>query len=210
MKTISIISIISIISFLSFISNISTAQVVVVKDPSWQFDDQAKFMEARAQWSAEQAKWAESIAQNAERLQMLKDATRTLKEVNRRIVNINILEDAIVVTARTHEMTIEHIKRIERNQLFSVDEYVMITSMVQRCLSMTAYTIKQLTVVVTDNFAQMGDGERQQNLNIFLTKLQNDLEVIASLLWEIEKMENNLMHLRTTQYMKKALTPKKK
>jgi hypothetical protein len=181
---------------------------VVVKNPAWEAEDHAISMEQRAKWAEEMAKLSEQVHTGRENLQLLKDATKKLREVNRRIANIRMLEDAIFMTMNAYDMAEKHIARIKANDLLDPETYSAVLMRMRHCLSITNYTIDRLKIVITDNFAEMNDSERMKNLDTFLTKLQTDLAIINAFFWEVERLEYNLMHVRTTQYLYDYLTPK--
>jgi len=53
-------------------------------------------------------------------------------------------------------------------------------------LSQTSYSITTLTVVLTDNFSEMSDGERLLNMNQAIKELRENLGVINSAIIEVE------------------------
>ena len=77
----------------------------------------------------------------------------------------------------------------------------MISESMMGLLSQTSYSITTLTVVLTDNFSEMTDGERLLNMNQAIKELRENLGVINSAIIEVEILDNQRMQLRTLNYI---------
>ncbi len=62
----------------------------------------------------------------------------------------------------------------------------MISESMMGLLSQTSYAFSTLTVVLSDNFSEMTDGERLLNMNQALKELRENLGVINSAVIEVE------------------------
>lgn len=181
------------------------SQAVVVRDPTWQAEEHAKFMEHRAQWAKELAQLSNQVDIQRRNLELLQDATKKLREVNRRIANYRHLEESISLTYACYDRLTAFIKQLERDDLFKPEEIRAISTLLLSALSMTSNSINALTIVVTDNFAEMNDAERLANLNAALLQLRQDVGVFHSFIWEIEVLNNHRMQLRTFKFIKESL-----
>ena len=77
----------------------------------------------------------------------------------------------------------------------------MISESMIGLLSQTSYDISTLTVVLTDNFSEMSDGERLLNMNSAIKELRENLGVVNSAIIEVETLDNQRMQLRTLNYI---------
>lgn len=189
---------------LSFLTN-CFSQTMVVKSPSWAIHDQEMAMEQRAVWAEGGAQAVEQLAINNERLKLVKDATKRLKEINRKIANVRYLEDAISTTTKATMRMGAFMKNIEADNLFEPEEYRAIFSHCTMILSSAQMTIDALTIVITDNFAEMNDFERMTIIRESLQQLKDDVAVLNSFMNEVNYVNNQRMQIRTLKYMQWAL-----
>ena len=188
--------------FLFFLSVQVFGQVtMVVKDPTWKFEDVTKETLEKADRLRQLEKLTEQVNTQKESLQAIRDATEKLRKINRKVANYHNLELAIVQVSDSYTRVLSSLKTINDHNCFKPSEYHMISESMMGLLSQTSYAISTLTVVLTDNFSEMSDGERLLNLNQAIKELRENLGVINSAIIEVEILDNQRMQLRTLNYM---------
>jgi len=189
------------IFFLLFLSVQVFGQVIVVKDPTWKLEDATKDRIEMADRLREYTKLTEQVATERENLQIIKDATEKLKKINRKVANYHNLELAIAQVSDSYSRVLGLLKTLNEHNCFKPSEYHMINESMMGLLSQTSYAISTLTVVLTDNFSEMSDGERLLNMNQAIKELRENLGVINCAIIEVEILDNQRMQLRTLQYV---------
>jgi uncharacterized protein YfkK (UPF0435 family) len=188
--------------FLFFLSVQVFGQVtMVVKDPTWKFEDVTKETLEKADRLKQLEKLTEQVNTQKESLQAIRDATEKLRKINRKVANYHNLELAIVQVSDSYTRVLTSLKTISDHNCFKPSEYHMISESMIGLLSQTSYAITTLTVVLTDNFSEMSDGERLLNMNQALKELRENLGVINSAIIEVEILDNQRMQLRTLNYI---------
>lgn len=181
---------------------------VVVKNPAWKAEDEAKFKLEMADRLREYGKLAEQVESTREHLKLVKDATKKLMEINRKIANYRYLEMALSNLNDALQKVKSTMRTLNESNCFSPAEYRMINESVLNLVNHTSFTIQAITVVVTDNFASMTDGERLSNLQESVKQLRDDLGVINNFLWELETLNNQRMQVKTLKYFNNTLKTK--
>jgi len=174
---------------------------MVVKNPAWQAEDAAKESLEKADRIRQITTLTEQVNTQKESLQTIRDATEKLRKINRKVANYHNLELAIVQVSDSYTRVLGSLKTISDHNCFKPSEYHMISESMMGLLSQTSYAITTLTVVLTDNFSEMTDGERLLNMNQALKELRENLGVINSAIIEVEILDNQRMQLRTLNYM---------
>ena len=177
------------------------SQTVVVRSPTWKIEDEAKDALEKADRLRQLEKLTEQVKTQKESLQVIRDATEKLRKINRKVANYHNLELAIVQVSEAYTRVLSSLKRISDNNCFKPSEYHMISESMMGLLSQTSYSITTLTVVLTDNFSEMTDGERLLNMNQAIKELRENLGVINSAIIEVEILDNQRMQLRTLNYI---------
>jgi hypothetical protein len=177
------------------------AAVVVVKNPAWKLEDEAKDKLEMSDRLREYAKLTEQVNTQRESLQAIKDATEKLRKINRKVANYHNLELAIAQVSEAYTRVLTSLRRINDNNCFKPSEYHIISESMMGLLSQTSYSITTLTVVLTDNFSEMTDGERLLNMNSAIKELRENLGVINAAIIEVEILDNQRMQLRTLNYI---------
>jgi hypothetical protein len=187
--------------FLLVISFEVFSQTVVVRSPAWKIEDEAKESLEKADRLRQMASLTEQVNTQKESLQAIRDATEKLRKINRKVANYHNLELAIVQVSDSYTRVLGSLKTVNDHNCFKPSEYHMITESMMGLLSQTSYAISTLTVVLTDNFSEMSDGERLLNMNQAIKELRENLGVINSAIIEVEILDNQRMQLRTLNYM---------
>jgi len=188
--------------FLFFLSVQVFGQVtMVVKDPTWKFEDVTKETLEKADRLRQLEKLTEQVNTQKESLQAIRDATEKLRKINRKVANYHNLELAIVQVSDSYTRVLSSLKTINDHNCFKPSEYHVISESMIGLLSQTSYAISTLTVVLTDNLSEMTDGERLLNMNQALNELKDNLGVINSAIIEVEILDNQRMQLRTLNYI---------
>ncbi len=174
---------------------------VVVKNPSWQAEDAAKESLEKADRIRQITTLTEQVNTQKESLQAIRDATEKLRKINRKVANYHNLELAIAQVSDSYTRVLGTLKAIDEHNCFKPSEYHMLSESMMGLLSQTSYSITTLTVVLTDNFSEMSDGERLLNMNQAIKELRENLGVINSAIIEVEILDNQRMQLRTLNYI---------
>ena len=174
---------------------------VVVKNPSWQAEDAVKESLEKADRLRQITTLTEQVNTQKESLQAIRDATEKLRKINRKVANYHNLELAVVQVSDSYTRVLNSLKTISDHNCFKPSEYHMISESMMGLLSQTSYAITTLTVVLTDNFSEMSDGERLLNMNQAIKELRENLGVINSAIIEVEILDNQRMQLRTLNYI---------
>jgi|GEM_PF-3169821 len=174
---------------------------MVVKNPAWQAEDAAKESLEKADRIRQITTLTEQVNTQKESLQTIRDATEKLRKINRKVANYHNLELAIVQVSDSYTRVLGSLKTISDHNCFKPSEYHMISESMMGLLSQTSYAITTLTVVLTDNFSEMSDGERLLNMNQAIKELRENLGVINSAIIEVEILDNQRMQLRTLNYI---------
>ena len=174
---------------------------MVVKNPTWQAEDAAKESLEKADRLRQITTLTEQVNTQKESLQAIRDATEKLRKINRKVANYHNLELAIVQVSDSYTRVLNSLKTISDHNCFKPSEYHMISESMMGLLSQTSYAIATLTVVLTDNFSEMSDGERLLNMNQAIKELRENLGVINSAIIEVEILDNQRMQLRTLNYI---------
>jgi len=174
---------------------------VVVKNPSWQAEDAVKESLEKADRLRQITTLTEQVNTQKESLQAIRDATEKLRKINRKVANYHNLELAIVQVSDSYTRVLNSLKTISDHNCFKPSEYHNISESMMGLLSQTSYSITTLTVVLTDNFSEMSDGERLLNMNQAIKELRENLGVINSAIIEVEILDNQRMQLRTLNYI---------
>ena len=174
---------------------------MVVKNPSWQAEDAVKESLEKADRLRQITTLTEQVNTQKESLQAIRDATEKLRKINRKVANYHNLELAIVQVSDSYTRVLNSLKTISDHNCFKPSEYHMISESMMGLLSQTSYAITTLTVVLTDNFSEMSDGERLLNMNQAIKELRENLGVINSAIIEVEILDNQRMQLRTLNYI---------
>jgi len=194
-------NVIAALLFLSSFQAFGQGAVVVVKNPAWILEDATKNRLEMADRLREYTKLTEQVATERENLQVIKDATEKLKKINRKVANYHNLELAIVQVSDSYTRVLGSLKTINDHNCFKPSEYHRISESMMGLLSQTSYAISTLTVVLTDNFSEMSDGERLLNMNQAIKELRENLGVINSAIIEVEILDNQRMQLQTLNYI---------
>ena len=187
--------------FLLLISYDVFSQTVVVRSPAWKIENEAKESLEKADRIRQITTLTEQVNTQKESLQAIRDATEKLRKINRKVANYHNLELAIVQISDSYTRVLGSLKTINDHNCFKPSEYHMISESMMGLLSQTSYAISTLTVVLTDNFSEMSDGERLLNMNQAIKELRENLGVINSAIIEVEILDNQRMQLRTLNYM---------
>ena len=174
---------------------------MVVKNPSWQAEDAAKESLEKADRIRQITTLTEQVNTQKESLQAIRDATEKLRKINRKVANYHNLELAIAQVSDSYTRVLGSLKAIDEHNCFKPSEYHMLSESMMGLLSQTSYSITTLTVVLTDNFSEMSDGERLLNMNQAIKELRENLGVINSAIIEVEILDNQRMQLRTLNYI---------
>ena len=174
---------------------------IVVKDPTWKFEDATKETLEKADRLRQMEKLTEQVNTQKESLQAIRDATDKLRKINRKVANYHNLELAIAEVSNSYTRVLSSLKTINDHNCFKPSEYRRISESMMGLLSQTSYAISTLTVVLTDNFSEMSDGERLLNMNQAIKELRENLGVINSAIIEVEILDNQRMQLRTLNYI---------
>jgi hypothetical protein len=174
---------------------------MVVKNPTWQAEDAAKESLEKADRIRQITTLTEQVNTQKESLQAIRDATEKLRKINRKVANYHNLELAIVQVSDSYTRVLNSLNTISDHNCFKPSEYHMISESMMGLLSQTSYAITTLTVVLTDNFSEMSDGERLLNMNQAIKELRENLGVINSAIIEVEILDNQRMQLRTLNYI---------
>ena len=174
---------------------------MVVKNPTWQAEDAAKESLEKADRIRQITTLTEQVNTQKESLQAIRDATEKLRKINRKVANYHNLELAVVQVSDSYSRVLNSLKTISDHNCFKPSEYHMISESMMGLLSQTSYAIATLTVVLTDNFSEMSDGERLLNMNQAIKELRENLGVINSAIIEVEILDNQRMQLRTLNYI---------
>ena len=174
---------------------------MVVKDPTWKFEDETTETLEKADRLRQLEKLTEQVNTQKESLQAIKDATEKLKKINRKVANYHNLELAIAQVSDSYTRVLGSLKTINDHNCFKPSEYHTINESMMGLLSQTSYAISTLTVVLTDNLSEMSDGDRLLNMNQALKELRENLGVINSATIEVEIFDNQRMQLRTLNYI---------
>ena len=174
---------------------------VVVKNPSWQAEDAAKESLEKADRIRQITTLTEQVNTQKESLQAIRDATEKLRKINRKVANYHNLELAIAQVSDSYTRVLGSLKAINEHNCFKPSEYHMLSESMMGLLSQTSYSITTLTVVLTDNFSEMSDGERLLNMNQAIKELRENIGVINSAIIEVEILDNQRMQLRTLNYI---------
>ena len=174
---------------------------MVVKNPTWQAEDAAKESLEKADRIRQITTLTEQVNTQKESLQAIRDATEKLRKINRKVANYHNLELAVVQVSDSYSRVLNSLKTISDHNCFKPSEYHMISESMMGLLSQTSYAITTLTVVLTDNFSEMSDGERLLNMNQAIKELRENLGVINSAIIEVEILDNQRMQLRTLNYI---------
>ena len=193
----------NVITVLLFLSSVQVfGQVtMVVKDPTWKFEDETTETLEKADRLRQLEKLTEQVNTQKESLQAIKDATEKLKKINRKVANYHNLELAIAQVSDSYTRVLGSLKTINDHNCFKPSEYHTINESMMALLSQTSYAISTLTVVLTDNLSEMSDGDRLLNMNQALKELRENLGVINSAVIEVETLDNQRMQLRTLNYI---------
>jgi uncharacterized protein YfkK (UPF0435 family) len=192
-----------VITVLLFLSSVQVfGQVtMVVKDPTWKFEDETTETLEKADRLRQLEKLTEQVNTQKESLQAIKDATEKLKKINRKVANYHNLELAIAQVSDSYTRVLGSLKTINDHNCFKPSEYHTINESMMGLLSQTSYAISTLTVVLTDNLSEMSDGDRLLNMNQALKELRENLGVINSATIEVETLDNQRMQLKTLNYI---------
>jgi hypothetical protein len=174
---------------------------MVVKDPTWKFEDVTKETLEKADRLRQLEKLTEQVNTQKESLQAVRDATEKLKKINRKVANYHNLELAIAQVSDSYTRVLGSLKTINDHNCFKPSEYHTINESMMGLLSQTSYAISTLTVVLSDNLSEMSDGDRLLNMNQALKELHENLGVINSAIIEVETLDNQRMQLRTLNYI---------
>lgn len=174
---------------------------VVVRNPAWSTADEAKEALEKADRLRQLGKLTEQVNTQKESLQAIRDATEKLKKINRKVANYHNLELAVVQVSDSYARVLSSLNTINEHNCFKPAEYHRISESMMGLLSQTSYAISTLTVVLTDNFSEMSDGERLLNMNSAIKELRENLGVINSAIIEVETLDNQRMQLRTLNYI---------
>ena len=192
----------NVIAVLLFLSSVQVfGQVIVVKDPTWKIADATKESLEKADRLRQFEKLAEQVKTQKESLQAIRDATEKLRKINRKVANYHNLELAIAQVSDSYTRVLDLLKTVNDHNCFKPSEYHKINESMMGLLSQTSYAISTLTVVLTDNFSEMSDGERLLNMNQALKDLRENLGVINCAIIEVEILDNQRMQLRTLKYL---------
>ena len=192
----------NVITVLLLLSSVQVfGQVIVVKDPTWKIADATKESLEKADRLRQFEKLAEQVKTQKESLQAIRDATEKLRKINRKVANYHNLELAIAQVSDSYTRVLDLLKTVNDHNCFKPSEYHMINESMMGLLSQTSYAISTLTVVLTDNFSEMSDGERLLNMNQAIKDLRENLGVINCAIIEVEILDNQRMQLRTLKYL---------
>ena len=182
-------------------SQVPAGLTMVVKNPAWQAEDAAKESLEKADRIRQITTLTEQVNTQKESLQAIRDATEKLRKINRKVANYHNLELAIAQVSDSYTRVLGSLKAIDEHNCFKPSEYHMLSESMMGLLSQTSYSITTLTVVLTDNFSEMSDGERLLNMNQAIKELRENLGVINSAIIEVEILDNQRMQLRTLNYI---------
>ncbi len=175
--------------------------VVVVKNPAWVAADNAREANEIKDRVALYAQTTQLVVNAKEQLQWVRDATNKLKQINRKIANFRYLEESISAVSSSYSRVQKTLGTLNEHNCFSPTEYRSINQSLISMVGQTSIVIQSLTVVLTDNFSEMNDGDRLMNLNNSLKQLREDLYVVDAFLNELEILDNQRLQIRTMKYL---------
>jgi len=189
-------------TFLLVVSIESFSQAVVVRDPLWAAEDQLKFEKEVADRVEQFNILNENLKNNRENLKLVKDATEKLRKVNSILRNYKHMEEAIRMTANAYTYFGNFMKNLEKDNLFSVEEYRIIIQQASFILNSTSYSLDMIRVVLNDFKLQANDFERITLIDKYLEAINDDVNTLLRFTWELEQLNNHRMQIRTLNYMR--------
>ena len=196
-----VITVLLFLSSINILGQVPAGITVVVKDPTWHAEDATKEALEKADRLRQLEKLTEQVNTQKESLQTIKDATEKLRKINRKVANFHNLELAISQVSDSYARVLGCLKTVNEHNCFEPSEYHIISESMMGLLSQTSYAISTLNVVLTDNLAEMTDGERLLNMNQALKELRENLGVINSAIIEVEILDNQRLQLKTLNYI---------
>jgi hypothetical protein len=115
------------------------AAVVVVKNPAWKLEDEAKDKLEMSDRLREYAKLTEQVNTQKESLQTIRDATEKLKKINRKVANYHNLELATSQVSDSYAKVLGCLKTVNDHNCFQPSEYHIISESMMGLLSQTSY-----------------------------------------------------------------------
>lgn len=181
---------------------------IVVRNPKWEAEEQAKLHKYAADKAQEFAFWKEQLEKSNEHLKRVKDATDKLKEVNKRLRNYRHMEEAIRMTTNAYIFYGNFIRKLEQDDLFNIQEYRQMTQQASFLLQSTTYSLDMIKLVLSDFGIEANDYERVVLLDKYLETLRKDVNTLYLFAWELEQVNNQRMQLRTLDYMRQLYSGK--
>ena len=142
--------------------------VVVVRSPEWYIQEQAKAAAEKADRITSIAQLSTVVSTGELSLQTLKDATKRLIEINRRVADYRHLEEALLEVSNAYANVRRVMGTLNDHSCFSPTEYREINESLMLLVSQTSYAVSTITIVVTDNFASMGNIQVNNNFTATL------------------------------------------
>jgi hypothetical protein len=194
------------------LASLGYGQMIVMRDPTWiaaeqvnKAEERARFIEMRATYVKQLAEMSTQAAQLKTLVEATKDATKKLREINRRIMNYRNLEEAIVSVKRAFDYQAELMEMIYKSGNFSIEESQQVLNSSMNLLAVTSYAIHTLTVVLTDNLADMDDSSRLSTMNQAIYQLRDDLAVFNNFVMEIYILNNHRQNMRSLRALNSLL-----
>lgn len=172
---------------------------VVMRDPNWQADDALKLQEIVSQNYKVHAEMVKNVTHSYNLLEIMKESTKKLRNINRRIANVVMLENAIVSVAECSKDYANMLNRVQSSGNFTLNELQNLVTYTSSVVYQLSYTLSMIEVVVTDNWAEMSDGERMSNMRETLNQLNSEIREVYMFMYEVEELSAQRQRLKSLQ-----------
>lgn len=172
---------------------------VVTRDPGWVAEDQLRLEETAVQNALVHEEMVKNVAHSFNLLKLMKESTEKLREINRRVANIVMLENAVMSVAECSKDYANMLNRMQSSGNFTLNELQSLITYTSTIVYQMSFSLSMIEVVVTDNWAEMSDGERMSNMRETLSQLNNEIREVYEFMYEVEQLNSQRERVRSLQ-----------
>jgi hypothetical protein len=141
------------------------------------------------------------VAVAKDRLQILKDGVEKLQKINAKINDIRALERALDRQVYMIERSRSFMEGVNARGTLSLKQTSDAIDIIQEIISSASYTVSMLAIVLKPGNTEMDDYGRLSLMKSFLDQLNQDVLLLETALYEIERVESSTRRSHTVQYM---------
>lgn len=163
--------------------------------------ESARHTEQMVEFSKQTQLAVQEVNVAKDRLQIIKDGVEKLQKINAKINDIRALEKALDRQVYMIERSRSFMQEVNQRGTLSLKQTSEALNMIQEIISSAIYTVSMLAIVLKPGGSEMNDYERLDLVTSFLEQLNQDVMLLETALYEVQRAESSVARSNSIQYM---------